>query len=177
MGSLVPAPPRSATVGLTLAACAAVTLAGCGLPRLVEPRPDYDLPMGYSGTYRFGLVLAGEVPAGPTDREALARLGDRGELPAPVDAGPPPAPALPPAGPFPAPLPIEPAPRPLEPGQGPGGWGDDPSFPPPGRPSQGGGPNIIPAPPPADYSAPTARVRPAEADPAWNGPPGLPNRV
>ena len=30
--------------------------------------------MGFSGTYRFGLVLDGEVPAGPTDREAIARL-------------------------------------------------------------------------------------------------------
>ncbi|NNJ24772.1 hypothetical protein LzC2_08320 [Planctomycetes bacterium LzC2] len=49
-------------------------LGGCGLPRYYSPRPDYDLPMGFSGTYRFALVQAGEVPAGPTDREALSRL-------------------------------------------------------------------------------------------------------
>ena len=65
--------PRTAAFLLTVAACA-VCCVGCGAPRHWSPRPDYDLPMGFSGTYRFGLVLGGEVPAGPTDREAIARL-------------------------------------------------------------------------------------------------------
>ncbi|MFH5805337.1 hypothetical protein [Alienimonas sp. DA493] len=86
--------PRFAALALFVAA-AATTLCGCGLRRHLAPRPDYDLPLGFSGTYRFNLVLAGEVPAGPTDKEALARM-DRG-------------PAAAPAGPFAAPLSIAPA--------------------------------------------------------------------
>ncbi|MEM9702868.1 MAG: hypothetical protein AAF907_10555, partial [Planctomycetota bacterium] len=48
-------------------------------------RPDHDLPMGFIGTYRFELVRSGEIPAGPTDREALDRLPDRA---APADGFP-----------------------------------------------------------------------------------------
>ncbi len=85
---------RSAVFTLTAGACL-LAFAGCGLPRHVAARPDYDLPMGFSGTYRLGLVQAGEVPAGPTDREAFDRL----------DVGP----RRTPAGPFAEPLPITPS--------------------------------------------------------------------
>ena len=89
-------PPRIAIFGPLVAACA-LTTCGCGLPRHLALRPDYDLPQGFSGTYRFGLVTAGAVPAGPTDREALARW----------HAGKAGGPPLPAAGPFHAPLPID----------------------------------------------------------------------
>ena len=78
------APSRTAALLLTVAACA-MSCAGCGLPRRWSPRPDHDLPTGFSGTYRLGLVLDGEVPAGPTDREAIARLASG---PVSFDAGP-----------------------------------------------------------------------------------------
>ena len=50
---------------------AAAVPPGCGVPRLLAPRPDHDLPAGFSSSYRRGLVLAGEVPPGPVDREEL----------------------------------------------------------------------------------------------------------
>ncbi|WP_165700696.1 hypothetical protein [Alienimonas californiensis] len=149
-------PPRFAPLALTVAA-AATTLCGCGLHRHISPRPDYDLPMGFSGTYRFNLVVAGEVPAGPTDREALSRMG-RG-------------PAAAPAGPFAVPLTIEPGGA-LPPGRRvQQGAGPPPGFPTSGPPGQTAPGDAAP-----DQTAPEGEVTepllPSEsASPDANAPP------
>ena len=103
---------RPLPLTLALAATAVATVGGCGLPRHLALRPDHDLPAGFSGTYRRSLVLAGEVPPGPTDRDAFARLAAAAAGPVvppeairPVVPGPLPAPTV-----APRPLPDPPPP-------------------------------------------------------------------
>ena len=136
-----PRPPLTFAPPLIVTACALLCV-GCGIPRHFSPRPDHDLPGGFSGTYRRGLVLAGEVPAGPTDREAFARLPGVNEDPAikfrPLPFAAPLGPILPPTDWSPAPLaepdaatPLFPDPLPAPvappvPGEGDGGAGGGP---------------------------------------------------
>ena len=62
--------------------CLGLVCGGCGLPRHLAPRPDHDLPGGFSSTYRRALVLEGAVPPAPSDAALMSRFG----------AAPPPAP-------------------------------------------------------------------------------------